>query len=201
MIAEATRRSPLANYADRFAALSDVNQGNLTIREIPFLTQINFRANPSAADLVAGVQQQLGFTLPTEPNTVATKGDRSCLWLGPDEWLVVGPPDQQRSIEAALRSALGDHPGAVVDVSANRTVIEVKGTSARDLLAHGCAIDLHPRAFGPGRCAQTLLAKAYVIVQQKTTTPAFHIYVRSSFANYLADWLLDGAEVPRRGST
>ena len=195
MIAEATRRSPLADYVDRFAALSESSNGTLVIREIPFLTQINFRANPSVAEVIAGVQHQLGMTLPVEPNTVATKGDRSCLWVGPDEWMLVAPPDQRLTIEAALRSALGDHPGAIVDVSANRTAIEVKGISARDLLAYGCAIDLHPRAFGPGRCAQTMLAKAQVIVQQTADTPAFLIYVRASFATYLADWLLDAAAI------
>ena len=191
MIAEATRRSPLADYTDRFAALSESSKGTLTIREIPFMTQVNFRAKPSEAEVMAGVQHQLGFTPPIEPNTVVTKGDRSCLWLGPDEWVIVAPPDQQQSIEAALRSALGDHPGSIVDVSANRTLIEIRGSSARDLLAHGCSIDFDPRGFGPGRCAQTLLAKAQVIIQQTAETPTFWLYVRASFANYLADWLLD----------
>jgi len=107
----------------------------------------------------------------------------------------VAPPDQQPVIEAALRSALGNNPGAIVDVSANRSVITLRGSSARDLLAHGCAIDLHPRAFGPGRCAQTLLAKAQVILQQTADTPAFLIYVRPSFATYLADWLSDAAAI------
>ncbi|MDQ6709038.1 MAG: sarcosine oxidase subunit gamma [Candidatus Dormibacteraeota bacterium] len=191
MIAEATRRSPLADYVDRFAALSQSTHGTLVIREIRFLTQINFRANPLETEVMAGVQHQLGITPPVEPNTVATQGDRSCLWLGPDEWVIVAPPDQQRAIEAPLRSALGHHPGSIVDVSANRTVIEVSGSSARDLLANGCSIDLHPRAFGPGRCAQTLLAKAQVIIHRTADTPAFLIYVRASFATYLADWLLD----------
>ncbi|MEO6795863.1 MAG: sarcosine oxidase subunit gamma family protein [Candidatus Dormibacter sp.] len=193
MIAEATRRSPLSDYADRFGALSEASTGTLAIREVPFLTQINFRANPSDTEVLAAVQHQLGFTPPVEPNTVATKDDRSCIWLGPDESLVVAPPDQQQLIRAALRSALGDHPGAVVDVSANRTVIEVSGSSSRELLAHGCSIDLDPRSIGPGRCAQSLLAKAQVIIQQTATTPSFLVYVRASFASYLADWLLDAA--------
>lgn len=194
MIAEATRRSPLLDYADRFAALSEASNGTLAIREIPFLTQVNFRANPSEAEVMGGVQHQLGLTLPFEPNTVSTSGHRFCLWLGPDEWLIVAPPDEQQTIQAALRSALGDHPGSIVDVSASRTVIVIRGPSARDLLAHGCAIDLHPRAFGPGRCAQTMLAKAQVVIQQTDDSPVFLIYVRASFATYVADWLLDASD-------
>jgi len=195
VIAEATRRSALAGYADRFAEISTASNGQLAIREIPFLTQINLRANPAEADTIQAFNRTLGFDLPLEANTVSSKGERSALWLGADEWVIVAPPDQQRSIEAALHSALGG-AGAVVDVSANRTVIEVRGWTARDLLAHGCAIDLDSRAFGPDRCAQTLLAKAQVILQQTALTPAFRIYVRASFAAYLADWLLDATSGP-----
>ena len=47
MIAEQTRRSPLAHYSDRFASLPAAFRDRLLIREIPFLTQINLRADPS----------------------------------------------------------------------------------------------------------------------------------------------------------
>jgi sarcosine oxidase, subunit gamma len=191
VIAEAARRSALAGYHDRLDARAAASRGTLTIREVPFLTQVNLRTNPSAADSMAAFQRELGFALPIEPNRVMSHGDRWGLWLGPDEWLVVAPPDQRQAITAALRSAVGAQDGSVVDVSANRTVIELSGSAATELLAHGCALDLHPRAFGPGRCAQTMLAKAQVIVQQTAATPAFYIYVRASFAGYLADWLLD----------
>lgn len=193
MIAEATRRSPLADYSDRFASLSRSSNGSLEIREIPFLTQVNLRADPSDASTMQAVRQELGFDLPVLPNTVASAGDRSALWLGPDEWLIVAPPGQAAVIQESTGKALAAS-GSVVDVSANRTAISVKGTAAQQLLAFGCAVDLHPRAFGPGRCAQTMLAKAQVIIQQAEATPGFHLYVRASFASYLADWLLDAAD-------
>jgi sarcosine oxidase subunit gamma len=126
----------------------------------------------------------LGVPLPG-PNTVATVGERSILWLGPDEWLVVGPPDDPVAAELT-----GD---SVVDVSANRTTIELAGLHARDILEKGISIDLHPRAFGPGRCAQTLLARAQVVLVQVTADPTYHVLVRGSFASYLADWLVDAA--------
>jgi sarcosine oxidase subunit gamma len=55
------------------------------------------------------------------------------------------------------------------------------------------AIDLHPSAFRPGRCAQTLLGRAQVILQQVDETPTYHVLVRGSFAPYLAAWLADAA--------
>jgi len=193
VIAESVRRSVLAGHHERFAAQSTSSHGILIIRERPFLTQVNLRTNPSEADRMAAVQRELGFALPVEPNTVASRDDRWGLWLGPDEWLIVAPPDQQQAVMAVLRSTLGGQDGSVVDVSANRTVIELSGSAATALLAHGCALDLHPRAFGPARCAQTMLAKAQVIVQQTAATPDFYLYVRASYAGYLADWLLDAS--------
>ncbi len=192
MIAEKLKRSSLNRYADRFAGASAAMTG-LLIKEVPFLTQINLRADAADVAMMERLRAALGFHLPQEPNTSSSIGDRSALWLGPDEWLVVGPEDQQELIEGALRSALGDGSGSVTDVSANRTVIELRGPLARDILARGCPLDLHQRHFGPGRCAQTLLAKAQVIVHLVDDTPAFFLYVRSSFGCYTADWLLDAA--------
>ena len=192
MIAEAIRRSPLADYADRFSALPEESRGNLAIRDLPFVTQVNLRADPEDAGLMHLLAARLGFSLPFTPNTVGLRGERRALWLAADEWLIVGPDDQRDVLERALRDGLAEAFGSIVDVSANRTVLEVGGPKVRELLAHGVSIDLDARSFGPDRCAQTLLAKAQVIIEQREES-AFDIYVRNSFAGYVADWLLDAA--------
>jgi sarcosine oxidase subunit gamma len=193
VIAEAVRRSALADFADRFAAMSAASGGELSIRELPFVSQINLRADPKDANVMQRLADALGFALPVFPNTVAAKGDRRALWLGPDEWLLVGPDGQREALEQALRNGLNGALGSIADVSANRTLLEIRGPKARELLAHGVAIDLDPRSFGPGCCAQTLLAKAQVVVERGSEETAFYVFVRSSFASYLADWLLDAA--------
>ena len=72
----------------------------------------------------------------------------------------------------------------------------IQGEGAQELLAHGIAIDLHRRVFAPGRCAQTLLAQAQVVLERPSDNNAFHVYVRRSYAPYLAEWLLDAAGRP-----
>ena len=193
MIAEAVRRSALADYADRFAALTAASGGELSIRELPFVSQVNLRADPKDAGLIQRLGGALGFALPMAPNTVASREDRRALWLCPDEWLVVGPVGQEAALEQLLRNGLDGAFGSIVDVSANRTVVEVRGTKAGALLAHGVSIDLDQRTFGADCCAQTLLAKAQVIIERPGDEDAFRVYVRSSFASYAADWLLDAA--------
>jgi len=94
------------------------------------------------------------------------------LWLGPGWYLVVGAV-----------------PAGAVDTSAARTTLELAGPSARDVLAHGCRLDLHPRVFTPGAAARTNVAKAAVVLHR--TGDAYRLYVGSSYADYLVTWLLD----------
>jgi sarcosine oxidase subunit gamma len=154
---EALRRSPLADHP--LAAGAGVR-----LVEIPFVAAVN-------------VQGTAGFPAPA-PGEVAEWGERSVLWLGPSERLVVGPGP--------------DLPGGV-DVSANRTTIELSGPHARDVLEKGCPLDLHPRTFTTGHCAQTTVARTQVILWQTSDAPVYRLMVRGSFARYLADWLVDAA--------
>jgi sarcosine oxidase subunit gamma len=176
-MATAERHSPLEPLA---AALADASGDAVTLREVPFLAQVNVRADAPAA-------RALG--LPLEPNTTATAHDRTIVWLGPDEWLVVGPDGHAAAIAIELE-ACAEGWVTTVDLSANRTAIEVAGPRVRDLLAAGCSLDLHPRAFGPGRCAQTMVARAQVVLEARDAD-AFRLFVRGSFAAYLASWLID----------
>lgn len=189
----ARQRSPLAHAADRLAAATRSSQGAVRLAELPFLTQVNVRLD-GKSPVADAVGLALGLQLPPQPDTVVRAGGLTVLWLGPDEWLVVGPPGTARDLEGRIRAAAGDEPVSVTDVSAQRTTVLVAGPRARDLLAHGCPLDLHPRAFGPGRCAQTTLARTQVVLVARDETRAgFWVLVRSSFAGYLADWLLDAA--------
>ena len=156
--------------------------------EARYLPQLNVRCSGAVAERVGEV---LGVPLPSQPNTVTSSGRRSVLWLGPDEWLVVD--DGPAVTEEEVRAAFAPEWGAAVDVSANRVLFELSGADARDVLARGCPLDLHPRVFGPGQCAQTLLARAAVILWQADEAPTYRVLVRASFADHMTRWLADAA--------
>ncbi|MFJ1665796.1 sarcosine oxidase subunit gamma [Streptomyces bottropensis] len=186
-------RSPLSDAAGRLAGVTRASRGAVRLAELPFLTQLDIRldAKGAAADAIG---LALDLPLPLEPDTVVRAGQLTALWLGPDEWLLVGPPGSARDLEDRIRTAAGDEPVSVTDVSAQRTTLLVAGPGARELLSHGCALDLHPRAFGAGRCAQTTLGRTQVVlVARDEPGTGFWVLVRSSFAGYLTDWLLDAA--------
>jgi sarcosine oxidase subunit gamma len=146
------------------------------------LAQIDLRANP----------ESLPFE-PPAPNTATTWNGRDVLWLGPDEWLVVGEAGSGDSLQHALEDLMTDHHHSVVDVSANRIAFDL--SDDLDLLSGGCGLDLDPARWRPGMCAQTVFAHAQVILHQldERTT---RVFVRPSFADYFVDRLGVGATEP-----
>jgi sarcosine oxidase, subunit gamma len=159
------------------------------------LGKIDLRGDPHDRAFMAAVGRVLDLLLPNEPCTSAAKAQIAALWLGPDQWLVSCPADDATVLVGSLREALADVHGAITDLTDGRVAFRVAGPSAREVLAKGCPLDLHPRAFPPGSCAQSLLAKASVLIHLLDDAPergsSFDVYVARSFAHYLWSWLED----------
>ena len=190
----ARRESPLVQVYEAGRPRPSPDEAGVRLMERPFLGHVNLRGDHAEPAFLEAVASVLGLGLPLEPNTVSEGDPNLALWLGPDEWLVLTPPGRQTEAVEALSTALGETFHAVNDVSGGQTVITISGEHARDVLAKGCTLDLHPRAFGPGRCAQTLVAKASVVIRQLDESPSFDLVVHRSFADYLAQWLEDAAQ-------
>jgi sarcosine oxidase subunit gamma len=183
-----TRTAPLAAWGDDLGALPDGVQ--ITLR--PFVAMTDLRVDPTGP-AAAAVARYLGVALPTTPSTYVESEAVTAIWLGPDEWLITSPFRTPEELETGLREAVSG-AGSVVDVSAQRTTLRLRGEHVRDLLAGGCSVDLHPRVFGRGAAVQTLLGQAGVVLMALDDTGThYQVVVRSSFAGYLTSWLLDAA--------
>lgn len=183
------RVSPLAHLAERMRAATVTGARGVTLTEWPFLTMVNVRVDP-ASEAADRIEKTIGAPLPRQCGDTAAYGPRTVLWLGPDEWLVLSHAEPA-AVTAELCEALGGDPGSVVDVSANRTTLELSGPAARQVLEKGCPLDLHPRAFGPGQAVSTTVGPVAVLLWQTDGTPTYRLFPRSSFAGYLARWLID----------
>jgi sarcosine oxidase, subunit gamma len=150
------------------------------------LAQVDLRSDPADVPFE-----------PPEPNTVTDWSEWHVLWLGPDEWLVVGEAGSEET-ERALADAMGGSHRSIVDVSANRIAFDLM--DGLELLSTGCGLDLDPSRWLPGMCAQTLFGQAQVILHQldERTT---RVFVRPSFAGYLIDRLGVAPMEPRRRSS
>jgi sarcosine oxidase, subunit gamma len=159
------------------------------------LELVNLRGRMQAARFVTAARDAFGIELPGTPNTVAAGAAYTALWLGPDEWLLRSNDPRPATAERTLRPLLADEFAAVVDVSSGYAVLELEGTRTREVLRKGCPVDLHPRVFGVGQCAQSHYFKAGIILRP-TAPDACELIVRRSFADYTARILLDAILPP-----
>ncbi|MEV6126975.1 sarcosine oxidase subunit gamma family protein [Streptomyces violaceusniger] len=208
----ALRTSPLAHLAERMRTATVTGPRGVTLTEWPFSTMVNLRVDP-ASEAADRIEKTLGAPLPRQCGHSTASRCHTVLWLGPDEWLALSRADGSdgtdgtdgvdgTAVAAELRAALGADPGSVVDVSANRATLELSGPAARQVLEKGCPLDLHPRAFGPGHAVSTTVGPVAVLLWQVDGAPTYRLFPRSSFADYLARWLIDamseyrGPELP-----
>jgi sarcosine oxidase subunit gamma len=188
MVETYQRRSALAHFGLNALASQSKGGTGITVGEISHRAIVNIRGN--AGDLVfsGAVKAATGLDLPVA-NTVSMGDDIRILWLGPDEWWVVSSNAQRAELIERLRQSFSGQHTAVVDVSESRSVITIAGPAAREVLARGISLDLHPRAFGPGQCAQTGMAKANIVLHQIDNQPSYEIYILKSFGDYLWRWI------------
>ena len=185
-MAELLRTHPLEGWRTAFERLPDT----VGVTVEPFVAMVDVRLGTVGAEASAA----LGVDLPTAPNTWVPAGTGRAVWLGPDEWLLSSTTEAPEELEARVRAAALELGGSATDVSAQRIGLRLTGARVRDVLAKGCSIDLHPRVFGRGSSAQTMLGQAgVVLLALSDAADDVVVLVRSSFAGYLADWLLDAA--------
>ena len=145
---------------------------------------INLRGNPQDPAFAQAVQQALDLPLPVAACSSIANAQLRVVWVGPDDWFVIGAAGEQESIAQRLRAALSGQHYSVSDVSGGYFMVSLAGVQARDVLAQGCPLDLHPSVFKPGQSAGTLFFKVGIYLWQRDTTPTFEMLVRRSFIDH-----------------
>ncbi len=145
------------------------------------------------ADRAARAAAAAAFPMPAtdEACRAHAEGTRACLWLGPDEYLLLAPAEPPAArVQAALSAATGSLPHALVDVSHRQVAFQVHGPLATQILNGACALDLDPVEFPVGMCTRTALAKADVVLW-RTELHTFHVEVWRSFSPYVTALLTE----------
>ncbi len=181
------RTHPLEAWSDAFARLPD----SVGITVEPFVAMVDVRLG--AVDPEAS--ERLGVDLPTVPNTWVPTDAGRAVWLGPDEWLLTSTAETPEELEARVRAAVVPLGGSAADVSAQRITVRLHGRrgsatssprAARSTCTRGSSAGAgarRPRSAWPVSCCWP----------SSDAGDDYLVLVRSSFAGYLADWLLDAA--------
>jgi len=177
-MAEAQRIDPLEGR---------IYGGNgVTLTPVEAHDRVSLRAEEKA---ITELGKAIGLTLPKKAGQSASKNDISALWIGPDEWFIIGPDgsdleNKLNSVKTGLYSA--------VAINHRNTAITVSGPNSTLALNAGCPRDLSLEAFPVGTGSRTIMGKAEIILW-RTDENTFHIECWRSFSDYVWKHLVDAA--------
>ena len=144
-----------------------------------------------ANEVAAKMHSVTGLDLPMGPKRMSKNGF-ALIGTAPGQWLAIAESKEARALPAMLGVSLkGD--ATVVDLSDGKAVLRISGPRARDTLAKGCSLDLHPRVFKPGNAATTPVALIDCVIWQVDETPTYDLAVPTSYAESFWSWLTASA--------
>ena len=167
----------------RNARNADGGSAAITLRPVTFAVAWNVKGNPRDPALAAAASRVLALPLPLEPMTSARGDDGTLLWLGPLTWLYVSDAPSRQDAFETTRREINAAGGALFDVSASYVAWHVCGAPAARVLNRACPLDLHARAFVPGRCAQSVLGHINALFYRPDEESSFIVMVARSFAD------------------
>jgi heterotetrameric sarcosine oxidase gamma subunit len=130
-----------------------------------------------------------GAGLPVELYRGVTSGDSHLVRITQHQyWWIAASSDSMIRLARELPASAG----TVTLLSAARVRLRITGPKARDVLARGISIDLHPTVFQVGRGAQTGLHHTGVFLE-RVGDDSYEIYVQRSYAESIWEWLIDAA--------
>lgn len=179
--------SPLNELNDNYQNLKIRHSSEFSMKEKLFLGKIALFGNEDL--FFKKITNKLKITLPTSPNTTTNNDKITALWLSPKEWLIVVSPSLSAAEVKSLQNEISDVHALAIDVSDRWTTISISGNKAINVLSKGTTIDLDNSFFGAGACAQTTLWTVNVIIYQIDEKPIFDLFVDSTMAKFLWQWL------------
>ena len=173
---------------------------NFSMKEKTPVGKINLRGNLENKDFASTAGKILGMILPKEPCSISTKEKITCMWLGPNEWLLVSndtitKDSNDYELEKVLFKDISkNNLGAVTNVSDQYAIFNLTGSNIFEILSKGSPFDFNSDAFNSNKVIQTILNHIDVTIHKKSESN-LDLYVRRSFAKHLWNWLKDSSNL------
>jgi methylglutamate dehydrogenase subunit D len=182
--------------SDRRGALAELPMGTdaagVSLREIMPGSILQIQAWPHSLSVVqSAISELLGLAAPAVGSTTSGDGQVLVAAIAPGRFLVTADASD---LPERFAAALIAQDGVVTDLTHGRSVLRIEGDGAAAILGKCVAVDLDLAAFPPGRVAQTAIHHIDVVLHRSDVS-SFDLWALRSFAESLAEWLLDaGAE-------
>jgi len=129
----------------------------------------------------------LEFSLQS-PNVSSNKETR-ILWSAPNTWLVIS---RKENIVEIIKEKCNSDNFAITDISHSRTIIQIKGLQAKDILKKGCPLNFNE--FENNNCAGTVFHGINIVVDFVGHNPdTFNLLTLRSFGESFYHHITDAA--------
>jgi sarcosine oxidase subunit gamma len=145
----------------------------------------------TAEALAAAVRAAYATGLPSD-STVATGPTVAFIGMAPGQWFAVSERLANGALAEDLTAKLAGL-ASITDQSDGRAVVRIAGPRARDVLAKGLPIDLHPGVFRTGSAATSTIGHMGIQIWQVDDAPTYDIAVFRGFAESFLRWITSSA--------
>lgn len=130
-----------------------------TVSMLPERGMITIRGDLNSQNLISAIREVVNIEVPTPGQFNISKKQTACLWMSPDELLIlIDPEDVHSCVDTMQRALLGEH-SLVSIVSDARAIFQIRGPDARDVLAKLTPANLSPSVFRTGNVRRSRIAQ------------------------------------------
>ena len=153
---------------------------NLTIIQI-----VQYKRSKIQLDTI----QIEGLGFPIENSKVERNKETRILWSAPRTWFIIS---KKENIINNIKEKCTDENFAITDISHSRTVIQIKGLQAREILKKGCPLNINE--FKTNNCAGTVFHGISIVVDLIDNNPdTFNLLTLRSFGESFYHHITDAA--------
>ena len=130
-----------------------------------------------------------GLELSLQSSKVLSNKDTRILWSAPNTWLVVS---KKKDILKIINTNCNNENFAITDISHSRTVIQIKGFQAKEVLKKGCPINFNQ--FEKNNCAGSVFHGITIVIDCIENEPqTFNLLTLRSFGESLYHHITDAS--------
>ena len=120
---------------------------------------------------------------------VSSNKETRILWSAPSTWLVIS---RKKNIVEIIKEKCNSDNFAITDISHSRTIIQIKGLQAKDILKKGCPLNFNE--FENNNCAGTVFHGINIVVDFVGSNPdRFNLLTLRSFGESFYHHITDAA--------
>ena len=130
-----------------------------------------------------------GLNFPEQNSKVESNTETRILWIAPTNWLIIS---SKENIIQLIKDKCDDQNFAITDISHSRTVIQIQGVQAREIIKKGCPININE--FKKNNCAGTVFHGITILVDLIDSEPdTFNLLTLRSFGESFYHHVTDAA--------